>query len=86
MPDDSTEKVEYLLLIKKMERYIHESGQYVEYHSHDIEQKMFGDFKYLEKNALSTSHQNVNVYGLPEQVYEIRSEESAIDIQIHKEK
>lgn len=86
MPDDSTEKVENLLLIKKMERYIHESGQYVEYHSHEIEQKMFGDFKYLEKNAFSTSHQNVNVYGLPEQVYEIRSEESAIDIQIHKEK
>ena len=41
MPDDSTEKVENLSLIKKMERYIHESGQYVEYHSHDIEQKMF---------------------------------------------
>ena len=34
--------------------------------------------------SFSTSHQSVNVYGLPEQKYEVRSEDNAIDIQIHK--
>lgn len=45
---------------------------------------MFGKPNYIEENSFSTSHQSVNVYGLPEQKYEIRSEDNAIDIQIHK--
>lgn len=84
MPDDDTEKVENLRLIKQMEHYIKETGQYTEYSSRTIEQLMFGKPDYLENNSFSTAHQNVNVYGVPEQIYEIRSEDSAIDIQIHK--
>ena len=38
---------------------------------------------YLETNAFSTGHQNVNIYGIPEQRYEVRSEESALDVQVH---
>ena len=84
MPDDETENVDNLILIKKMEQLVKGSGQYTEYDSHSIEKIMLGSGEYLEENAFSTSHQSVNVYGLPEQKYEIRSEDSAIDIQIHK--
>ena len=45
---------------------------------------MFGDPKYLENNAFSTSHQSANVYGLPEKCYEVRTEDTAVDVQIHK--
>lgn len=45
---------------------------------------MFSDAHYLENNAFSTSHQSVNVYGLPERRYEIRTEDDAVDIQIHR--
>ena len=38
----------------------------------------------MEDNSFSTGHQSVNVYGLPEKQYEIRSEEAAVDIQIHQ--
>ena len=85
MPDDDTENVNNLLLIKKMESIIKESDEHIEYSSNYIEQLMFGKPNYLEENAFSTSHQSVNVYGLPEQKYEIRSEDNAIDIQIHKQ-
>lgn len=85
MPDDETENVDNLLLIKKMESIIKESDNYTEYSANYIEQLMFDKSNYLEENSFSTSHQSVNVYGLPEQKYEIRSEENAIDIQIHKQ-
>lgn len=84
MPDDDTENVNNLCLIKQMERYIKDSEMYMEYDSHSIENIMFGNPNYLEDNSFSTSHQSVNVYGLPEQKYEIRSEEDTIDIQIHE--
>ena len=45
---------------------------------------MFGDSHYLENNSFSTSHQSVNVYGLPEKRYEVRAEDNAVDIQIHR--
>lgn len=83
IPDDKTENVNNLFLIKRMEQYIKDSEMYMEYDSHSIEHIMFGDSNYLEDHSFSTSHQSVNVYGIPEQRYEIRSEEEAIDIQIH---
>jgi len=55
-----------------------------EFLSPDLEDLMFGDPKYLENNAFSTSHQSVNVYGLPEKCYEVRTEDTAVDVQIHK--
>ena len=84
MPDDDTENVDNLLLIKKMENIIKESDDYTEYTSNYIEGIMFGQSNFLEENTFSTSHQSVNVYELPEQIYEVRSEDNAIDIQIHK--
>ena len=83
MPDDDTENINNLRLIKKVERIIKTSRDYTEFDSHYLEAVMFGTESYLEENSFATSHQNVNVYGLPEKKYEIRSEDSAVDIQVH---
>lgn len=84
MPDDNTEKIENLKLVKRIERLIKKTSLWKEFNSHDIEKIMFDNPLYLEKNSFATSHQSVNVYGLPENKYEIRAEDSAVDIQIHK--
>ena len=84
MPDDKTENINYLRLVKKVEDLFHSTDAWTEFLSPDLEDLMFGDSKYLENNAFSTSHQSVNVYGLPEKCYEIRTEDTAVDVQIHK--
>ncbi len=84
MPDDNTDNIEKLTLIKRVEELIHDTDAWNEFDSPDLEELMFGDSKYLETNAFSTSHQSVNVYGLPEKCYEVRTEDSAVDVQIHK--
>ena len=84
MPDDNTENISNLRLIKKVESLIKHTNAWTEFSSPTLEGLMFGDAKYLENNAFSTSHQNVNVYGLPEKLYEVRTEDAAIDVQLHK--
>ena len=86
MPDDKTENISNLYCVKHVERLVKQSNSWIEKFTPDIEQMMFGDPCFLENNAFSTSHQNVNVYGLPEKTYEVRTEENAVDIQIHIEK
>ncbi|MCR5834350.1 MAG: AAA family ATPase [Selenomonadaceae bacterium] len=83
MPDDDTENISNLTLVKKIEHLI-KARDYKEILSSELEELMFGDSEYLEKNTFSTSHQNVNVYGLPEKYYEVRTEDTAVDVQIHK--
>lgn len=83
MPDDDTENVDNLRLVKRIERLAREEHA-TEWHSHDIEKLMFGTGDYLEENTFSTGHQSVNVYGLPEKTYEIRSEDTAVDVQVHR--
>lgn len=85
MPDDETENIQNLRLVRKVEDLIHHTDVWAEFHSPDLEEKLFGDSHYLENNAFSTSHQSVNVYGLPEKCYEVRTEDTAVDVQIHKE-
>lgn len=84
MPDDETENINNLRLVKRVESLIQSTDAWNEFASPDLEELMFNDPKYLENNAFSTSHQSVNVYGLPEKIYEVRTEESAVDVQIHK--
>ena len=84
MPDAETEHIERLKLVNKVERLIKNSEMYTEYRADEIEELIFGRTGYLEENTFSTSHQNVNVYGMPEKRYEVRSEETAIDVQIHE--
>jgi len=84
MPDDDTENVDNLKLIKKVERLCKEQSLWREWRSPSIEEIMFGSKSYLEDNSFSTSHQLVNVYGKPEKRYEIRSEDAAVDVQVHQ--
>ena len=84
MPDDDTENITNLRLVRRVEQLTHDTDAWNEFLSPDLEDLMFGDPKYLENNAFSTSHQSVNVYGLPEKCYEVRTEDTAVDVQIHK--
>ena len=84
MPDDATENISNLCLVKQVEHLIKESGAWTEELTPDLESLIFGDRNYLENNTFSTSHQSVNVYSLPEKYYEVRTEDTAVDIQIHR--
>lgn len=84
MPDDETKSIENLRLVNQLKTLMEKSGICKQFHSQELEKWMFGNEKFLEENAFSTGHQSVNVYGEPEKCYEIRSEEDAIDIQIHQ--
>ena len=83
MPDDDTENINELKLIKRVEKLLIKHDA-IDYYAQDMEEWMFGSATYLEDNSFTTGHQNVNVYGLPEKTYEIRTEDAAIDVQIHK--
>ena len=83
MPDDNTEKISNLLLVKQVEKIVKDGNDWVEILTPKLEKMMFKDEYYLENNTFTTSHQNVNIYDLPEKKYEIRTEENALDIQVH---
>lgn len=83
MPDEETENINNLRLIKRVENLLIKHDA-IDYYAQDMEEWMFGSATYLEDNSFTTGHQNVNVYGLPEKTYEIRTEDAAIDVQIHK--
>lgn len=84
MPDENTDKVSNLKLLGRIEKLCKEENA-SRFDSSEIEKIIFNNDKYIEDNSFSTTHQIVNVYGLPEMKYEIRSEESAVDIQVHKD-
>lgn len=84
MPDDDTQNVGNLTMIKKVEQLTKKQTNFTEFESHSIEEVMFGSSSYIEDNSFSTSHQLVNVYGKPEKLYEVRSEDNAVDVQIHE--
>ena len=82
MPDDDAENVNNLTLIKQVEKLC-KKGDYAFMQTADIEEIIWGNDTYIEDNSFSTSHQMVNVYGEPERRYEVRSENDAVDVQIH---
>jgi hypothetical protein len=84
MPDDETENVNNLVLVKRVESLCKSQTRWSEQYAPIIEELIFGSKTYLEDNSFSTSHQLVNVYGKPERRYEVRSEDNAIDVQIHE--
>ena len=84
MPDDNTENVTNLTLIKKVESLCKIQPLWSELLSPMVESAIFGSNTYIEDNSFSTSHQLVNVYGKPEMRYEVRSEDNAVDVQIHE--
>ncbi len=84
MPDDATENVRNLHKIARIEKLVKAGGAFSESVSHNIEERIWGNPNFLEENTFSTGHQMVNVYRKPERYYEVRSDESAIDVQIHE--
>jgi len=84
MPDDDTENIDNLVLIKNIESICKSQQSYTEQQAAAIEELFFGSNTYLEDNSFSTSHQLVNVYRKPEKRYEVRSEDNAVDVQIHE--
>lgn len=84
MPDNNTENIARLQKIKRIEDLMRHSGHFTEKTTAELEKKMFDDDKFIENNSFATSHQTVNVYGQPEKRYEIRSEDTAIDVQVHR--
>lgn len=86
MPNEETEGVESLQKIAEIEKHVRSSGAFSEYSSRIVEKMIWGNENYLEDNTFSTGHQMVNVYRKPERYYEVRSDDSAIDVQIHEKK
>ena len=89
MPDEHAPGINNLekvnLIERIMKQIMSDSSSVLKcYYSNDLEKLMFGSKTYLEDNAFTTSHQSVNVYSLPEKIYEIRSDLTAIDIQVNR--
>lgn len=83
MPDEQTEHVANLRKVSRIAGLIKErTGAYSEATANQMEQLIFGSRTYLEDNTFSTGHQMVNVYKQAERHYEVRSDESAVDVQI----
>ena len=85
MPDDNTIRIENLGLIKEIEVLFADAGKEAgEFFAKELEESIFGKTDFIEDNSFTTGHQNVNVYALAERKYEIRSEDSAVDVQLQK--
>ncbi len=82
VPDENTRNVQDLFLLEKLKSIVRRHD-ISENESDDIEEALFGNKHYIEDNAFSTGHQLVNVYGMPERRYEVRSEDAALDVQVH---
>ena len=85
MPDDNTEGVEKLYQINRLKGIIdyYLAGVCQRWNSKQIEEILFGVPDFLYENTFATTHQSVNVYTQPEKKYEIRIEETAVDVQVH---
>lgn len=86
VPDKETDKVKNLYEIGRLLDIIRKDlkQQYWEKSSATIEEILFGQSNYIEINTFATTHQNINVYTEPEQQFEIRVEETAVDVQVKK--
>lgn len=85
MPDNDTERVDNLAVIKELERLCKDQGCNI-LDSQHIEEQILGSPTFLEDNSFATSHHDVNVYRKPEKKYEIRCESTAVDLQVHFDK
>ena len=83
MPNDETDGINNLTVLNKVKSILSSTKDYMEISSEEIERTIFNSSSYFEDNAFVTGHQSVNIYSEPEMIYEIRSEENAVDIQVH---
>ncbi len=67
---------------KISQSYRNNFGNHLVRPSSEVEKILFGKEKFIENNTYITGHDNVNVFGLTDMKYFIKSSESAIDIQL----
>ena len=84
IPHPATEGFQNLFEIKRLGKIASATGkENIQYYtSDDIEQILFGKKFFLENNTFVTSHQMANVYSEPGMKYEVRIDESSVDVQI----
>jgi hypothetical protein len=85
MPDENTDNIGNLYQLNRLQGIIkyYLAGVCQTWKSAEIEQIIFNQDDYLYENTFATTHQSVNVYTKPEKKYEIRIEETAVDVQLH---
>ncbi len=85
MPNENTEGVGNLYQIQRLRGIIqyYLAGVCQKWTNVEIEEILFGAPDFLYDNTFATTHQSVNVYTKAEKKYEIRIEESAIDVQVN---
>lgn len=85
MPDDDTPNIGNMYEVRKIEALMRkDADNFVVHKAFAIEDWICNNPRFIEENSFSTGHQAVNVYGVPEKRYEIRTEDTAVDIQIHE--
>ena len=83
IPSKDYECFDSLYEVKKLGR-IMSSQKCKFYSSDDLEKVMFGKMHYIEDNTFVTTHQTTNVYSDPFAKYEIRIDDTAMDVQINE--
>lgn len=85
IPNDETANIDNLYQLQRLrgilKYYLSGVSQY--YKASDIEEIILGQPDYIYENSFVTTHQNVNVYTEQEKKYEIRIDDSVIDIQVN---
>lgn len=89
MPEERSRNYERLVGPRKILDIVRagSDGTWIEHSMHGygqvngLEQSLWNDADYIERNTFQTGHQNVNVYVPQTMRYEVRAEDSAIDIQ-----
>ena len=84
IPHKDTVGYENLYEINRIGRLIINNcnGEYQYFTCDEIEKILFGQSKYLEENTFVTSHQMANVYTEAGMKYEVRIDDSSVDVQI----
>ena len=82
MPDRSYKHFDQMGAVKSLGKIMNENKCDI-YTAGYMELKMFGNENFIETNTFVTSHQATNVYMKTSAKYEVRIDESNIDIMIH---
>ena len=85
LPHPKTDVYENLIELQSLCGIVEDNNKDILYsiiNSGKIEQKMWEEKDYIEKNTSVTTHQLANVYTSPEYIYEVRIDENAVDIQV----
>lgn len=85
MPDKDYEHSGKLDELNKLQTILNELG--CKYFTHDsIERMIYGQEGVIEENTFVTSHQMTNVYSDFSKKYEVRIDETSLDIQVNEQK